>query len=383
MNILVVAPYGMYTEFSSSFIHNQVKELCRQGCKVTVIVPVALFKRVYSGGVIIFPKKTVVDDVEIYFVSYLSLSSIGQYGFNIASALVSVMVFIRRNCKKILFDFIWVHTFGFGEKIGYALKHKYNKPLILTTHGGDTERFTAYYGAHRAEKTNLLDGIIAVSPKLSRKLEDLRMGVPIKCIENGFCTENLVELPKEWDRVIQVGNLVESKHYEITLEAISMVKEKGISIHLDIVGEGAKKKELEALVREKGLDDCVIFYGHLDNKKVMRMMAAANFFVMPSYPEGLGIVYLEALGEGCITIGTKGEGIDGIIQDGVNGFLVDRNDSSAIARIIETCIVDKGLREYIVQNARTSAGSFSWEKNARRNLDAIGYFLESREKTVL
>ena len=209
------------------------------------------------------------------------------------------------------------------------------------------------------------------------------MGVPIKCIENGFCTENLVELPKEWDRVIQVGNLVESKHYEITLEAISMVKEKGISIHLDIVGEGAKKKELEALVREKGLDDCVIFYGHLDNKKVMRMMAAANFFVMPSYPEGLGIVYLEALGEGCITIGTKGEGIDGIIQDGVNGFLVDRNDSSAIARIIETCIVDKGLREYIVQNARTSAGSFSWEKNARRNLDAIGYFLESREKTVL
>ena len=89
------------------------------------------------------------------------------------------------------------------------------------------------------------------------------------------------------------------------------------------------------------------------------------------------------MGEVCFTIVTKGEGIDGIIKDGVNGFLVDRNDSSAIARIIETCIVDKGLREYIVQNARTSAGSFSWEKNARRNLDAIGYFLESREKTVL
>ena len=103
----------------------------------------------------------------------------------------------------------------------------------------------------------------------------------------------------------------------------------------------------------------------------MHMMAGADFFVMPSYPEGLGIVYLEAMGEGCITIGTKGEGIDGIIRDGENGFLVERDDALAIAEIIETCVKDRGLCRRISEKACASAAGFSWEKNAGRNLEVI------------
>lgn len=372
MNILVAAPYGMYHDFSSSFIHNQLKEMCRLGCNVTVLVPVAYFSRICTGRrAVSFSQKKVLDGVEIYFVSYLSLSSIGRNGFNIASAQASIMLFVRKNFKDFLFDIIWVHTFGLGEKIGYTLKQRYKKPLILTTHGGDTERFADRYVDKKSSQVYLIDEIIAVSSKLSKKLENLQMGVPIRCIENGFCTENLVKPSKGSKRVIQVGHLIESKHYEITLEAVGMVRKKGLDIDLDIVGEGPWKRKLEALVEEKGLGDCVTFHGQLDNREVMHMMAGADFFVMPSYPEGLGIVYLEAMGEGCITIGTKGEGIDGIIRDGENGFLVERDDPLAIAEIIETCVKDRGLCRRISEKACASAAGFSWEKNAGRNLEVI------------
>ena len=80
---------------------------------------------------------------------------------------------------------------------------------------------------------------------------------------------------------------------------------------------------------------------------------------------------LEAMGEGCITIGTKGEGIDGIIRDGENGFLVERDDALAIAEIIETCVKDRGLCRRISEKACASAAGFSWEKNAGRNLEVI------------
>lgn len=57
-------------------------------------------------------------------------------------------------------------------------------------------------------------------------------------------------------------------------------------------------------------------------------MQNSDIFCMPSQNETLGLVYLEAMSKGCITIGTQNEGIDGIIVDHKNGFLVEPNEAS-------------------------------------------------------
>lgn len=50
-------------------------------------------------------------------------------------------------------------------------------------------------------------------------------------------------------------------------------------------------------------------------------MRDSDIFILPSVGETFGMVYLEAMASGCITIGTKGDGIDGFIRDKQNGFL--------------------------------------------------------------
>ena len=55
-------------------------------------------------------------------------------------------------------------------------------------------------------------------------------------------------------------------------------------------------------------------------------LGQSDVFVLPSVNETFGMVYLEAMSQGCIPIGTSGEGIDGIIENGKNGYLCDRNN---------------------------------------------------------
>src|SRR5690606_27533936 len=57
-------------------------------------------------------------------------------------------------------------------------------------------------------------------------------------------------------------------------------------------------------------------------------------YVMVSESEAFGLVYLEAMSKGCITIGTKGQGIDGIIIHGVNGFLCESGNPDKLADLI-------------------------------------------------
>lgn len=52
-------------------------------------------------------------------------------------------------------------------------------------------------------------------------------------------------------------------------------------------------------------------------------MVESDVFAMVSKPEAFGLVYVEAMSKGCITIGTKGQGIDGVIEHGENGFLCE------------------------------------------------------------
>jgi glycosyltransferase involved in cell wall biosynthesis len=84
---------------------------------------------------------------------------------------------------------------------------------------------------------------------------------------------------------------------------------------LTVIGDGKLRKSLEKL------DNNVQFLGWLNHDEVLTQMKNHDVFVLPSVGETFGMVYLEAMSQGCITVCTKDDGIDGIIKDGENGFL--------------------------------------------------------------
>ena len=112
-------------------------------------------------------------------------------------------------------------------------------------------------------------------------------------------------------KVLTCANLKKRKNINKVIKAC-----KGLEgFELTVIGDGKERKNLEKL------DKNVKFTGWLPHDEVLAKMRESDIFILPSIGETFGMVYLEAMAQGCITICTKDDGISGIIKDGENGFL--------------------------------------------------------------
>jgi len=371
MNILVVCHYGLYENLSFSFVHNQIREFAKRGHRVRAIIPNGWGKNGRGGDKIGKSLQiSQVDGVELYDLRYLTLSSYGENGFNTRRAIGA----IQSHWKKLFYDFqpdvIHAHTLGFDSDVGAWLKSKFGCPLVVTTHGSD-----AAVPLQRGQREmlcavcNKADRIIAVSSALAEKLRSCGTVTPIDAIVNGFIPRKIPENNKRLPlRMIQIGHLIPSKRVNVTIQALAMLKNSHPEMELCVIGRGALRQELETMCQSLGVSDQVNFLGQIPNDAVFRELCKSSFFVMASKPEGFGIVYLEAMAAGCITVGTEGEGIADVIHSGENGFLVPVDDPDAIVRVIEDCLADPQKSAVLAAAGQTAARILTWEFNAKQYL---------------
>ena len=135
-------------------------------------------------------------------------------------------------------------------------------------------------------------------------------------------------------KLLYVGKLIERKHLDYVLKAMRQLKD-GKQLTLTVIGVGPEKKRFEELAQNYGILSQTCFIGNLTREEVYQYMGESDVFIMPSVEETLGLVYLEAMMNGCITVGTKGECIDGIIKDGENGFLVEPNSQESVVETLK------------------------------------------------
>lgn len=178
----------------------------------------------------------------------------------------------------------------------------------------------------------------------------------------------------EINRFLYVGKLIERKNVGVIIDAFRKFRNsrKHSSASLRIVGEGRMMSKLKKVAGEG-----VIFLGSLDRKEVLNEMQKADVFVMPSIHETLGLVYLEAMSQGCVTIGTRNEGIDGIIVDGVNGFLTDPDAKCLYDLFNRISEMDREMIKTISLNAIKTM-SLLTELNASDNY--YSFLRECRDK---
>lgn len=393
MNILVVAHFVNGAFPTAIFVHDQALAYKELGHNVKIIVPVAIAKRdYYSRRISPTIKSETVDGIQHVFVRYFSLSRFGNNNFNSQSA----RCVLKNNIKAILDDFtpdiIQAHTLGFDSECGSLLKQCCNCPLVVTTHGSDTS--IPHLSGHddRLEKWgNKADAIVCVSSKLRNILVEAGVKTPIVAINNGFKTSHiendsepktisLINKSAQASFIInQTGNLIESKRVDVTIRAFAQLHEEYSNAKLVIIGDGPLRMRLESLCKELCIENSVEFKGQLKNDEVLAEMRRAAFFVMPSVNEGFGIVYIEAMSSGCITIGTKGEGIEDVIEDGTNGFLIPADDETAIVNTIKWCIDNPDDAEKIMTNGKTVAKKMTWANNAQKNIDLFSSLTVKRK----
>ena len=155
-------------------------------------------------------------------------------------------------------------------------------------------------------------------------------GVPNDAVQSAAKTCDKMDF-SSGTKYLYVGSLIKRKHLESVMDAFDAVMHEGDQ--LLVVGGGPNEETLKE--HREGLKhkDSVVFVGRVPREEVLNKMKEAQVFTLISDGETYGMVYAEAMLQGCIVIASVGGGFDGIIKNGINGFLCNPGDADMLMQI--------------------------------------------------
>ncbi len=204
----------------------------------------------------------------------------------------------------------------------------------------------------------------AASELLSRESDLVLSGIDESLIPSYDVIEKKLSRISNVVKIVYAGNLIKLKHVDVIIKALERV---GFDYQFDIIGDGPEKETLVSLAKD---NPRIHFRGRLSREDTIGLMREADVFAMVSSPETFGLVYLEAMAQGCLTIGSKNEGIDGVIVDGENGFLIPPGQVDALVECFEK-IVSMDL----VQKQNMISSAYDCASNMTDSSMANKYFL--------
>ena len=172
--------------------------------------------------------------------------------------------------------------------------------------------------------------------------------------EKGASLRRELGIPDEAAVLLSVGDLNKNKNHRAVLEALARMENR--NLHYVVCGRGPLKEELEAFAREKGLADRVRFVGYRND--IPAFYAMADVFVFPSFREGLSVSVMEAMASGLPIVCSRIRGNTDMVEDGVNGYLMEPGDPDSIAGALRR-LEDGGKREEISRNNLEKAEIYS------------------------
>lgn len=193
-------------------------------------------------------------------------------------------------------------------------------------------------------------------PPDGEKVEVMYNGVePLFLEEQGSVAPDRSEL-------LYVGRLAPGKGLNDLVEAFRRVHTLYPAAHLSIAGDGSLSGSLLAAIEQDGLTNDITLLGHISARDTLRSMyQRAWALVLPSYHEGLPGVMLESMACGTPVVATAVGGIPAVIQDGVNGLLVEPRSPEMLSQAIIRLYEEEGLRGRLGQTARrTIEERFTW-----------------------
>ncbi|MCW0181693.1 MAG: glycosyltransferase [Zavarzinia sp.] len=166
-----------------------------------------------------------------------------------------------------------------------------------------------------------------------------------------------------------LGRFVEKKGFDCYIDALGLLRRRGIDFRAILGGKGELGEALHARAVAAGLGDLLAFPGWIEDRDAF--YAGIDLFCLPSRHEPFGIVAIEAFAHGVALVSTASEGPREIV-DGENGVLVPIDDAPALADAIAALLADDARRQKIAAAGRAAAiECYSMEAGGRRLSDAL------------
>lgn len=260
------------------------------------------------------------------------------------TTLLTIALALRKRHKESNYDLIHAHSI-LGGLIGKIATIFVRIPIVFTVHGSpnmDRQTKTLFYYIEKFIHTKLrYNRVISVGkgfssyPNVNRQIEIIPNGINIEDFKEGG------EIARaNYFKVLFVGRMDWTKGVETLIKAAvilkndhqSLLNEKKVQFHLIGYGDGINR--YRKMAGDYGLSDLLIFRGKISGKRLIDEYKSSHLFILPSLTEGDSIVIKEAWAAKLSVISTICNAPEYYISEGVDGFLVEKQNPQKMAEAI-------------------------------------------------
>ncbi|MCF7798244.1 MAG: glycosyltransferase family 4 protein [Lentisphaeria bacterium] len=359
--ILCTQQFGNYWSGLGAYSTSLAKGLLERGIEVVVIAPVGAEPIEGIGWIEVEPAKW-----DFTHGKWLSLSY--AYAKAIRSLEADLIHFTdARECYAYHGEIPAVGTLHDD----YFARHRW-WPWYYRRDYVDWLQRWAYYSFVTLLERKAIRNLKALAANSNATAETIstRYGIPRERITTIYLgldlkiqpVDEVLEMERlENPKIIFVGGNMQRKGLPMVLKAMQSLIPNYPKLRLQVLGKNQNLEKMQSLAAQLGVAEHVDFLGWVSPEKVAYYFRHAAIFVMPSLMEGFGLVFLEAMAAGVPVIGGNVGGTRELIEDGVNGVLVEPHSSTLIEKSIRILLWNTKLRTKLLNHGFRMVEKFSMQ----------------------
>jgi colanic acid/amylovoran biosynthesis glycosyltransferase len=218
------------------------------------------------------------------------------------------------------------------------------RPVVLSCRGSQVN-----VAPHNPQRQDFRDGLNTTFEKVTRVhcvsqdilQEAARLGLdPAKAkvirpaVDPDFFFPSQGKIISRRFTVVSTGSLVWVKGFEYALLAIHQLRNEGLDVEFQIIGEGPERQRILYTIEDLGLQNCVVLHGKRPPDEVRNCLQKADVFLLSSLSEGISNAALEAMACGLPVVTTNCGGMSEAVSDGAHGFVVSVRDPASMAKAL-------------------------------------------------
>lgn len=388
-----------FPELSESFILNEIAALTERGHTVSVfareapttpirheeVADLDLEVRYAERPSIAIPTSLTTGLFDTNILSHLRAASDPLAFAKVLHYTGQCMAFVDDLDTEV--DHVHTHFATYSRLPAPLVASTLDVPCSVTTHA-----YELYNAPNRRQLSHVLeafDQIVTISAYNRQHIRStLTSATPIEIVRAGIDIDKFEPSAETIDhRVLTVARFVEKKGITSAIDAIAAVRERIPTLEYHLIGSGPLESDIRSQIAQHDLDDVVTMPGHVSDARLIRELDEAACFLLPCKiaasgdRDGIPVSLMESMAMETPAVSTRVSGIPELIEDDVDGRLVDPGDVEAIANAVEGILSNADTREALGERAReTVRDRFNIEREAAK-LERI--FRSSRQEATL
>ena len=351
----------------------------------------------FGRAIVVTPSHPEADDSGFAFpvIRYPSVDMTKFVGYR---AGIPFSPEVMKRLEEARFDLIHSHCPITSTLFARALRDRINVPLVFTYHtkfdidiaNAIKNRLLREEAARLlAQNISACDEVWTVSRGAGENLRKLGYEGEYLVMPNGVdfpkgrVSDQLIaqvdggyDLPAELPVFLYVGRMMWYKGIRITLDALKMLRDRGVDFRMVFVGAGNDKEEICDYCGSLGLDGKVFFVPPIHDRNLIRAWyCRADVFLFPSTFDTNGLVVREAAACALPSVLVAGSCAAEDVTDGVNGFLIEENAGS-MAAILQRLCAEQELIKRVGEGAQRDL-YLSWENSVKAAYDRYQTVIEN------